>query len=380
MNEMAYYILDFALAIYVVSWFWFLYIVWQVDKRWFFVGVLLAGLPLPVFAVWHWQLAKRPFFLSVMSLLIAFMGLVYAGDLWHDKHTEESSTRTFSQRLFGCSGFALWERALNNTNIPIENLMPQQLPVLSSDNDELSNARAAAFYAALAYSPEKTLESQIQNWGLPANALHIFELDDTHYAFLLISDEWQLIAFRGTNDKKDWPVNLKFIPAETQWGLVHKGFHEAVDSLWPKIIEVIAHSGNDRPIWLTGHSLGGAMAQLAGARLLQNGMKPAGVITFGQPPVGYQTFANRYDLELGDDFLRFVDNVDIVPKVFTPLTYLQLSHAGRLYYFDTAGELHVGGPDRLQLYRDSVCAPEITPLVEVAAHDMRMYLIQLGDI
>lgn len=385
MNEMADYILVFALAIYIVSWFWFLYIFWQLDKRWFFVRVIIAFFTLPIFAVLHWRLAKRPFFLSLVSLMIAFMGLVYAGDLWLDKHPEEPSTRTFTQRMFGCSGFALWERALNNTDIPIEKLMPQQLPILNGDYDELSNARAAALYAALAYSPKNKLEDQIQHWGLPADSLHVFVHDnhdahDNHYAFLLITDEWHIIAFRGTNDKKDWSDNVNFIPVETEWGVVHKGFGEAVDSLWPMIIEAVKHSGKDRPIWLTGHSLGGAMAQLAGARLLQDGIKLAGVITFGQPPAGYRTFAKRYDLEFGDDFLRFVDNVDIVPKVFSPFTLLQLSHAGRLYYFDTAGKLHVGGPDLLHRSRDSVCAPGMTPLAEVAAHDMRMYLMQLGEL
>lgn len=379
MNEITYYIFDLALAIYIVSWFWFLYIVWQVDKRWFFVGVLFAGLPLPVFAVLHWQLAKRPFFLSVVSLMICFMGIVYAGDFWIDKHPEESSKRTLTQKVFGCSGFSLWERALVNTTVPIENLMPKRLPVLRNDAVELHNAKAAAFYAALAYVPIEAIEKQIQLWGLSDNALHIFE-HDNHYAYLLITDEWRLIAFRGTNDKKDWSANVKFIPLETEWGVIHKGFGEAMNSLWPEVYEVISRSGKELPIWLTGHSLGGAIAQLTGTRLLLEGIKPAGVITFGQPPVGYETFAKRYELELGDDFLRFVDNVDIVPKVFTPFTLLQLSHAGRLFYFDTAGELHIGGPDRLQLYRDSVCAPGITTLVEVAAHDMRIYLTLLGEI
>ena len=52
----------------------------------------------------------------------------------------------------------------------------------------------------------------------------------------------------------------------------------------------------DRRLYLTGHSLGGAVASLVAERLVEKGVPKAQVpvITFGAPAVGNKAFADVY--------------------------------------------------------------------------------------
>lgn len=62
---------------------------------------------------------------------------------------------------------------------------------------------------------------------------------------------------------------------------VHAGFLNEINKLWKLICEDIDRHVGNIPIWVTGHSLGAAMATLAGMRYPFEG-----VITFGEPRVG----------------------------------------------------------------------------------------------
>ena len=63
---------------------------------------------------------------------------------------------------------------------------------------------------------------------------------------------------------------------------VHRGFLREINKLWAKAIapDLKAHTGG-RPVWVTGHSLGAAMATLAGMYYPFEA-----VVTFGEPRVG----------------------------------------------------------------------------------------------
>jgi len=91
---------------------------------------------------------------------------------------------------------------------------------------------------------------------------------------------------------------------------VHQGFnkfmqagpsaimHSEGDSLLLMLEMLRSNPGNK--LYLTGHSLGGAAATLAGARLLDMGISPEQieVITFGAPAVGNAAFAEKFNAVL----------------------------------------------------------------------------------
>ncbi len=94
-------------------------------------------------------------------------------------------------------------------------------------------------------------------------------------------------------------------------GVVHCGFHAALEQIWAAALQPcltrLKAANPARTIWLTGHSLGGALATLAAARLAD----VTGLYTFGSPLVGDRQFAERCP----DRAYRVVNNNDIVPHV-----------------------------------------------------------------
>ncbi|MDE2320752.1 MAG: lipase family protein [candidate division NC10 bacterium] len=121
----------------------------------------------------------------------------------------------------------------------------------------------------------------------------------------------------------------------------HSGFKAAFEMLWKlyELPSLIAEaSAGGKPIWLTGHSLGGAIALLVATQLLADDIDVQGVYLFGAPRVGNSEFARDYDLRMGDRTFRFVNHADLVPRV--PLFSTGYVHVGQLVYFDSAGTIH----------------------------------------
>jgi hypothetical protein len=89
-------------------------------------------------------------------------------------------------------------------------------------------------------------------------------------------------------------------------------------------------------LYITGHSLGGALAVLTTVAILQDpDLAPVrkvlrGVYTYGQPMVGDATFAKRFEHDVGDMLFRHVYERDIVPML-PPRTMGKFHHIGQEY-------------------------------------------------
>jgi len=144
-------------------------------------------------------------------------------------------------------------------------------------------------------------------------------------AILIKSKGSIIISFRGTEEAKDVITDLNLIPTggEIQ-GLVHKGFKTGLDRVWKDIqthLDLL-YTENDT-IYITGHSLGGALATVAAAR----SKYICQVYTFGQPRVGNR----KYRKNIKSKIYRHVNGADIVPSV--PVGFLY-SHMGDTYHID----------------------------------------------
>jgi len=131
--------------------------------------------------------------------------------------------------------------------------------------------------------------------------------------FFAIEDDKNIfITFRGTaseeNTKTDFNIkHLQFLDIENSQ--VHAGFYNiAIHS--KKIFRNLIKK--DKPIVITGHSLGGAVALLLGGILY----KDVKVFTFGSPPVGNKIFVDSIK-EL--DHKRYVHQYDMIPKINKPI-------------------------------------------------------------
>jgi triacylglycerol lipase len=189
------------------------------------------------------------------------------------------------------------------------------------------NALALANCARLAYSDPPTVRRHLLGRGFqdvrwcdprPPSA--------PTQAYAAIRNDAVVVAFRGTEPTQaaDWLTDLDAAQAPFEkflrfsgWGRVHSGFAAGLATVLPAVVHALAHHHDDaRALWITGHSLGGALALLAAAFVASLEHHPiAGVVTFGQPRVGDAEFAARYRRALGGRTFRCVNDHDVVPHV-----------------------------------------------------------------
>ncbi|WP_040876160.1 lipase family protein [Embleya scabrispora] len=213
----------------------------------------------------------------------------------------------------------------------------------------LAHAYRLAHAARAAYKTPGQAEQLSRDWGfdrfrhLSSPHTMPFPIDDTQ-AYIAASDRMVLVAFRGTEPAqiRDWlsDANTPPVPGPAGKGFVHYGFHRAHDVVHADVRDTVAEfKDNGQSVWFTGHSLGGALAMLSGARMHFEApnLVPDGVYTYGQPRTCDRMLATAYDTALKGRTFRFVNNNDIVPQV-PPAPMFH--HVDAVRYFDASGRLH----------------------------------------
>ena len=164
-----------------------------------------------------------------------------------------------------------------------------------------------------------------------------FDCGDTQ-AFLTANESVVILVFRGTSSLKDWMTDAKFTFASLKGKKVHCGFDQALNCVWDELYDTLCSvKGPEQSLWVTGHSLGGALAMLAVDRLTDALIDVAGLYTYGQPRVGDRDFARQFDVKMGRATFRFVNDEDAVTRVPPPPAY---RHVGTTCFFDNRGMLY----------------------------------------
>ena len=206
---------------------------------------------------------------------------------------------------------------------------------------DFENARAMMWLSQLAYETvhDAKVTEILGAWGL--NRRDVITNDPgtglpPHSACAIVADGRgaTFVAFAGSDPLKfnDWVTDFTVMPTPDA---LHSGFKAAVEFVWPRIEPAIIDPANaGKPVFFTGHSLGGALAILAAARAPNS--RPIGAYTFGSPRNGGEAFFNDYTPRLGNSTFRFVHGTDIVPTV--PPTILdRYHHVGQAVHCPTDG-------------------------------------------
>jgi len=207
---------------------------------------------------------------------------------------------------------------------------------MSLDDKVAGKATNALFLARacdLAYYAEPEGPTRFRSeLGMVAKLISV----DNTQVYVAENDQAIVVAFRGSeapttlDGLKDWLLtnaNNYLILPEGQSGTdfaaagvgarFHRGFLDALEMIWAPLLAAVdqAVKAKERPLWVTGHSLGGALALLAAWRLQRNFLAVHEIITFGAPMIGNDAAAKAFEREFLGKIYRYVDLEDLVPHL-----------------------------------------------------------------
>lgn len=149
------------------------------------------------------------------------------------------------------------------------------------------------------------------------------------------------MAFRGTIETsyENWATDLKYSelsPYGSNSGVsIHGGFYNTYNTVDGQVLEQVAALYQQHPgaaLWVSGHSLGAALATLSAMSLYDQGYQSNVVMyNFGSPRVGNTGFYTLFASRFGDAW-RVTHWRDLVPHV--PLKSMGFNHVSNEVWYN----------------------------------------------
>jgi triacylglycerol lipase len=289
----------------------------------------------------------------------------------------------------------------NSAPDPAPPWQPSDLPTLRAAYSDRT-ATLMAYLSAFAYdgriqaTPPLQVPTELSQLGFRELTPFHNGMDDG-WAYIAQANDIVVLAFRGTQSIKNWHTNFQVRLVHPDGTdpklLVHEGFYNAfialddpavyfqkrtcTYSLQRKMQEIKQTTNGAIPIYITGHSLGGALAQIATAVFGSDQI--AACYTFGSPRVGNSYF----DLWVKPPSYRVMNYADIVPTVPFPFVY---RHSGDPRYMPDVVQ---ASPFRFQpglLQRLWQCCRGLVQLFRsgsilgIEDHSIQLYCTKLDDV
>jgi len=204
---------------------------------------------------------------------------------------------------------------------------------------DLNNKTYARFFFAccsmLAYKKPNLTEKYFRQAGF--RSINLVDYEGAQ-VYLLATNDMAVIVFRGTEPKQksDIWADLKTWKKKSETkGSVHAGFKGETDKVWESVNKFV-RDNKEKDLYISGHSLGGAMATVASSRLQQH-VPLKMTYTYGSPRVGnsswsaYQSWSHQ----------RVQNNNDAV--VQTPPMLLGFRHHYPPVYINHYGNIRCLG-------------------------------------
>ena len=175
--------------------------------------------------------------------------------------------------------------------------------------------------SVIAYDPEPVGLEKLRALGLSGHLLSGRGGDAVPMTVSVIrAGSDAILAFRGTQGGGSILQNLKVIRRRSPAGRLHAGFADGYTDIHDSVVSRLRRNGVKR-VWLTGHSLGGALAVVGANRVEEAGFDVAGVVTFGQPMVAMPDLARLLARRFRGRYVAFVNGSDPVPRAVLPYVH-----------------------------------------------------------
>ncbi|MFD0694014.1 lipase family protein [Paenibacillus sp. GCM10027628] len=224
----------------------------------------------------------------------------------------------------------------------------------------LFNKRTAIFMAAVCSQTYHQFDNDDGTFIVPRNyhvsatfkAASFLGVEEL-FGFILESNDRIILAFRGTNTSSDWISDAiarqNAYPYVQDGGWVHRGFLDIYRTARKKILTSLSKLSAQKQLYITGHSLGGALATLCAIDVALNTKFKAPIVyTYASPRVGNPEFASRFSNLLSNRH-RVYNQHDLVPQL--PTVLYKSPNTDQLYHY-----LHVKKGFELSFQKGSLSA------------------------
>ncbi len=282
--------------------------------------------------------------ISFFVLVVGFLLIILSFFSIEPRKTDLRKLGLGSLMMLSVIGYFLWSVFAPPTSGEIEEeTRDKPITVVATLKEKLDESIYAYDYPGWAIAKELA-QCSSDVYLSPVEAEEVFKKrgyksvaslnSSTLVGYVASLGDTSVIMFRGTNPSEiqDWFINLSNRSRKVDHGNVHAGFWTGYDSLHGQLAKVLEAS-KPKKVWITGHSLGGALAVVCAYRLssMEN-LEIAGVMTFGQPKVGNPAFCKHMDDTLRGRMVHFVNESDLVPRV--PPSF---DHFGSLVWYKGGG-------------------------------------------
>jgi triacylglycerol lipase len=209
---------------------------------------------------------------------------------------------------------------------------------INKNSFNLSNAWWLAELSRLSYHPHFYKENNINLGCLDYDIIGSIDNNktSTHVTLIKLNQDVPclVIVFRGSDDIGNWKINAHaYQQMFGDLGKVHNGFKTAYLSIKNELNNYIKE--NSLPIFVTGHSLGAALAILTTSELATSTNFDS-CYTYGSPRVGNPDFINA---NKRNRIYRIVNNCDVVTTIPTDFASMTYQHIGTPYLISDTGAL-----------------------------------------
>ena len=217
----------------------------------------------------------------------------------HD--SEEIVNPEYLGVIFDYDGESYVQLGYADTTIETVISQTDELPPADFKEDfDKEEALKFANLSCLAYEDYTEVQQQLPTYGLKA----AMEINKGSYiantvGFIASNDMSVVVAFRGTASFRNilTDILLKKGPISSDSDVeAASGFIHALDLVYTDVVDFLKTHLGGKKLYLTGHSLGGALASILGYRLVhvETGVcnSPPIQYVYGVPPVGDRHFAD----------------------------------------------------------------------------------------